>query len=66
VALILELRTDQGEIVTRSYQDPAQVFYSEHSPSEPVIQKSFNEIQLGERVAIEPRYFMEIVNMRVT
>ena len=64
MTMILELRTDQGGIVTRSFQDPALVFYVEHASSAPVVRKSFGEIQIGDRVAAEPRHFMELVNAR--
>jgi len=66
VAKILELRTDQGEFVTRSFQDPAPVFYIEHDPSVPVVRRSFADLRIGDRVATEPHHFMELLNMRVT
>ena len=66
MATVLELLSDEGAAVTRSFQDPAPLFYIEGSPSLPVERKTVAELRIGNRVATyRPRDYMELVNVRV-
>jgi hypothetical protein len=65
MAWILELRTEQGALLTQSFQDPVPVFYIEHDPSTPPRKRTFAELQTGDRVSTEPRHFKELINVRV-
>ena len=66
MALVLELLSDGGAMVTQSFQDPAPLFYVEGNPSLPIERKTVSELRVGDRIAAhKPRFYMELVNVRV-
>ena len=65
MALVLELRTDQGNTLELSFQDDATVFSVQESANNRVMrQKLFSELRTGNYVMVVPGSFMEIVNAR--
>jgi hypothetical protein len=64
--VILELKNDQGSLVTQSLRDNDTAIYVDLGPSAPINPKLVGDLQIGDRVAaFKPRSYMELVNARV-
>ena len=66
MATALELRSDQGAVVSVSYQDLPEEFFIEHQPGAPLKRVSFEEVRIGDRISTTPKHFKELVNVRMT